>query len=89
MGPTVLLLLWRKCMLQIFITHKNPLSWAGPELTAASPIVPMASMLTTRPPIVKTIMSLEKEEINVDIHRPHLPQKKSNQGKISDYFLKK
>jgi hypothetical protein len=48
MGPTALLPLRRKCALQIFITHKIQPSLAGPEPTAVSPIVPMASMLTTR-----------------------------------------
>jgi hypothetical protein len=38
MGPTALLSLRRKCALRIFITHKNPLSSAGPENATAGTV---------------------------------------------------
>jgi hypothetical protein len=50
MGPTALLPLQRKSTLPIFITHKNHPPMARLEPTAGSPVGPVASMLTTRPP---------------------------------------
>jgi hypothetical protein len=50
MGPTALLPLRRKCVLRIFITHKNPPPSVGFEPATECPVGPVASTLTTRPP---------------------------------------
>jgi hypothetical protein len=50
MGPTALLPLRRKCVLGIFITHKNPPSSVWFEPATECPVGPVASTLTTRPP---------------------------------------
>jgi hypothetical protein len=47
MGPTALLPLRRKCVLGIFIAHKNPPSLVGFEPATKCPV---ASTLTTKPP---------------------------------------
>jgi hypothetical protein len=46
MGPTALLPLRRKCVLGIFITHKNPPPSVGLELATECPVGSVASTLT-------------------------------------------
>jgi hypothetical protein len=57
MGPTALLPLWRKCVLGIFITRKNPPSSVGLEPATEYPAGSVASTLTARPPILITIIN--------------------------------
>jgi hypothetical protein len=58
MRQMVLLLLQKKCVLRILITHKNPPSSAGLE---PATVGPMASTPSTRPPkaALKSLYSLK------------------------------
>jgi hypothetical protein len=81
MGPTALLPLRRKCVLGIFITHKNPLSLDGFESVG-----PVASTLTTRPPratppLITRHISLFKSTITCELAACNTPLPKTSHNR--------
>jgi hypothetical protein len=63
MGLMALLPPRRKCVLEIFITHKNPPSSVGFEPATKYPMGPVASTLTTRLP--RAFFSYMRESLSV------------------------
>jgi hypothetical protein len=83
MGPIALLPLRRKCMIRIFITHKNSLSLAEPEPATESPMGPTASMLTTRPLRAALWLYIQHENVSGNYIQHGAQNETNNQQKTS------